>query len=152
MIRTESEYKEAVERLEAEKVRLQQHRAHFISLGLSEEEVERAMQPLISFHLQLGEEVESYERLLRGDTAELSNLHDLGRVLVGLRIALKLSQRELAKRLGVNDSQVSRDERNEYRGISLDRATRILDALGVEVKFQVQQPSQDPERDHSAVS
>jgi ABC-type Zn uptake system ZnuABC Zn-binding protein ZnuA len=41
-----------------------------------------------------------------------------------------ISQKELADRLAVNISQVSRDESNEYHGISLDRAQRILDALG----------------------
>jgi hypothetical protein len=29
---------------------------------------------------------------------------------------------------------VSRDERNEYGGITVDRASRILDALGVELR------------------
>ena len=31
--------------------------------------------------------------------------------------------------MGVDESQVSRDERNEYHGVTLDRAQRILDAL-----------------------
>jgi hypothetical protein len=30
--------------------------------------------------------------------------------------------------------QVSRDERNEYHGITVDRASRILDALGVQLR------------------
>lgn len=64
---------------------------------------------------------------------EVSNLHGLGRALVAIRIALGLTQRELADRLGVNESQVSRDERNEYRGVTVERACRILDALGVEM-------------------
>ncbi len=87
-----------------------------------------------SFHLQLEEEVKSYERLRRGDLGELQNLHGLGRTLVALRIALGLTQRELAERLEVHESQVSRDERNEYHGITVDRASRILDALGVELR------------------
>ncbi|MFM7058282.1 MAG: helix-turn-helix domain-containing protein [Planctomycetota bacterium] len=42
-----------------------------------------------------------------------------------------MTQRQLAERLGVHESQVSRDERNEYHGITLDRAARLLDAPGV---------------------
>jgi len=42
-----------------------------------------------------------------------------------------MSQRELASLLGVHDSQVSRDERNEYHGITVERATMILEAMGV---------------------
>ena len=56
---------------------------------------------------------------------------------MALRIAQGLSQRELAERLAVHESQVSRDERNEYHGITVDRVERILDALGVEVKSTV---------------
>lgn len=44
-----------------------------------------------------------------------------------------LGQRELAACLGVHEPQVSRDERNEYRSISVERAERILEALEVEL-------------------
>jgi transcriptional regulator with XRE-family HTH domain len=37
---------------------------------------------------------------------------------VALRIATGLTQRQLAETLGVHESQVSRDERNEYHGIA----------------------------------
>jgi transcriptional regulator with XRE-family HTH domain len=40
-------------------------------------------------------------------------LRGLGHLLIALRIAQGVSQRELAKRLEVHESQVSRDERNE---------------------------------------
>jgi hypothetical protein len=72
--------------------------------------------PMESFHLQLHEEVESYERLKRGEFPELDNLRGLGHLLIAVRIAQGVSQRELARRLGVHESQVSRDERNEYFG------------------------------------
>jgi transcriptional regulator with XRE-family HTH domain len=44
----------------------------------------------------------------------------------------------LAKRLNVHESQVSRDERNEYFGITLERAIRLLDALNVKLHTQVE--------------
>ncbi len=134
MIRNEAEYKEAAQRLEDERKRLSDHRVALTKAGLSKTEIKRAMDPLRSFHLQLEEEVAAYERLKRGDLGELENLHGLGRTLVALRIALGLTQRQLAERLEVNESQVSRDERNEYHGVTVDRASRILDALGVNLK------------------
>jgi len=140
MIRNEAEYQEAVRRLQEEKGRLADHEGRLKSTGLSQDELKRALDPLRSFHLQLAEEVESYERLKRGDIDELMNLHGLGRTIVALRIALGLTQRELAERLGVHESQVSRDERNEYHGITVDRASRILDALGVQLKSSFEQP------------
>lgn len=140
MIRNEREYQEAVRRLQQERERLHEHKARLEEAGLSSDEVKRAVDPLRSFHHQLAEEVESYERLKRGDIAEMTNLHGLGHALVALRIALGLTQRELAARLGVHESQVSRDERNEYHNVTVERASRILDALGVRMHSAFEQP------------
>lgn len=140
MIRNENEYQEAVRRLEAEGARLKEHADRLAKEGLAPDEVKRALDPMRSFHEQLVEEVESYERLKRGDLGEISNLHGLGRLLVGARIALGMSQRDLAELLQVHESQVSRDERNEYHGITVERASRILEALGVDLKSSVAGP------------
>ena len=137
MIRNESEYQEAAQRLKDEASRLKQQQVKLQELGLDRSEIKRAMDPLRSFHAQLQEEVASYERLKRGEFEEVRNFEGLGRLLIALRIAQGLSQRDLAERLGVHESQISRDERNEYRGLTLDRAGRILDALGVELESTV---------------
>src|SRR5579872_7369904 len=137
MIRNETEYQEASNRLAEEKSRLAEHRTRLKEAGLSEEEIKRVIDPMESFHLQLKEEVESYERLKRGEFESLDNLRGLGHLLISLRIAQGVSQRELAKRLDVHESQVSRDERNEYFGITLERAIKILDALNVRLHTKV---------------
>jgi transcriptional regulator with XRE-family HTH domain len=81
----------------------------------------------------LEEEVESYERAQRGSFEPLTNLSGVGHLLVSGRIYRRLSQRELASRLGVHESQVSRDERNEYHSITLERAARVLEALDMDL-------------------
>ena len=138
MIRNEAEYQEASVRLAEEQKRLVEHRARLKEAGLTEEEIKRVIDPIESFHLQLREEVESYERLKRGEFEELENLRGLGHLLIALRIAQGISQRELARRLSVHESQVSRDERNEYFGITLERAIKILDALNARLHTKVQ--------------
>lgn len=140
MINNESEYQEALSRISEKRENLKEQRVCLEELGLTNEERKRALDPLRSFHLQLEEEVENYERLKRGDVGELLNLHGLGHTLVALRIALGLTQRELAQRLGVHESQVSRDERNEYHGITVERASRVLDAMGVRLRSLFEQP------------
>jgi transcriptional regulator with XRE-family HTH domain len=53
----------------------------------------------------------------------------------------------LAGRLGISEAVVSRDERNEYHGITVDRAQRVLDALNASVVTQVEEvepPSPTP--------
>ena len=54
----------------------------------------------------------------------------IGRLLIAARIANGLTHQELADRTGERAAQVSRDERNEYHGITVDRAQLILDRLG----------------------
>ena len=138
MIRNETEYKEAVARLAEERSRLGEHRARLKESGLADEEIKRVIDPMESFHLQLKEEVESYERLKRGEFDELVNFRGFGHLLIAVRIAQGTSQRDLAKRLRVHESQVSRDERNEYFGITLERAVKVLDALNVRLRTTVE--------------
>ncbi len=137
MIRSETEYQEAVKRLTDEETRLKAQRGELKKLDLSQVEIKRAMDPLQSFHEQLKEEVESYERLRRGEFDEVTNFEGMGRLLIALRISQGLSQRELAERLGVHESTVSRDERNEYHGITLERTAKVLTALGVTLSTSV---------------
>ena len=137
MIRSEAEYQEALRRFAEEKNRLSEHEKRLKDSGLKDKELKRAMNPLLSFHEQLAEEIESYERLRRGDFGELRNFEGLGRALVGLRIARGLTQRDLAERLDVHESQVSRDERNEYHGITFIRAAKIFAALSAECVTEI---------------
>jgi ribosome-binding protein aMBF1 (putative translation factor) len=138
MIRSETEYQEAVRRLGEERKRMKDQEGKLAELDLSKAEIKRAMDPVRSFHEQLKEEVASYERLKRGEFDEIRNFEGLGRLLIALRIAQGMSQRELAERLGVHESLVSRDERNEYHGVTLERANRVLEALGAEVRTTVE--------------
>lgn len=138
MIRSDKEYREAMDRIARQEARLAAQEAQLKSMGLGAEEVKRALDPMRSFQEQLREEARTYERLKRGQFEEVLNLRGLGQVLVSLRIAQGLTQRQLAARLGVHETQVSRDERNEYHGVTLERAARILEALGVIVRSRVE--------------
>ena len=137
MIRTESEYQNSRRRVEQAEQMLRDQESKLLAEGLRPEQIKRALDPSRVFHDQIKDEIDSYERLKKGRFEELQNLHGLGQMLVGVRIAMGLSQRELAEKLGVHESQVSRDERNEYYGITVERAARILDALDVQLTTRV---------------
>ena len=145
MIRNDQEYKVAVEKLKAEEKVLKEHQPKLAAEGLTASQVKRAMDPLRSFSMQLREEVEHYEQLNRGIFPEISNFSGIGQLLVALRIAKNISQKDLADALGVNKSAVSRDEKNEYHGITLERANRVLEALGVRLTTRVE-PREDREK------
>ena len=138
MIRGEKEYREAVERLRQDEEILALQKEKLEGLGLLEEEVGRALEPMLSFRAQLEEEVEWYEKVRRRDFGVIRDLSAVGTLLIALRIANGLSQRELAEKLGVSEAQVSRDERNEYHGITVDRAQRVLDAMNETLTSRVE--------------
>lgn len=138
MIRSEKEYREAVERLKQDEEVIALQKEKLEGLGLSEEEVRRALEPMLSFRAQLEEEIEWYERVRRRDFGIIRDLSAVGTLLIAMRIANGLSQRELAEKLGVSEAQVSRDERNEYHGITVDRVQRVLDAMGETLTSRVE--------------
>ena len=137
MIRNENECQAALQRLTDEQSMLKKQHSELKQMDLSKEEIKRAIDPLRSFHEQLQEEVASYERLRRGEFDELTNFEGIGRMLIAIRVAQGLSQRELSERLDVHESAVSRDERNEYHGITVERVSRILSALGATIHTTV---------------
>ncbi len=137
MIRTEIEYQEAQRRLKEGEQHLNNQQAEFERLELSNAEIRRGMAPLLTFRNQLQDELQCYDRLRRGDKKELANFQELGQILIALRIVSGLTQRQLAERLGVHESQVSRDERNDYRGVTVERAKRIIEVLGFELRYSV---------------
>ena len=145
MIRTQAEYDRARERLVRDQEYLDELKKSLQGAELSDEEVDRAMQPAISFHKQLLEDVEAYERMRRGQFDELRSLTSIGRWLIGVRIYRNWTQKELAERLGVSEAQVSKDERNEYHNVTTERAQRILEVLGADFSMDIEEfkPTQE---------
>jgi DNA-binding transcriptional regulator YiaG len=84
---------------------------------------------------ELREELERYDDLRSGRVAQrtLHSLRELPIALIEARIAARLTQRELAQRLGVPEQQVQRWEANSYSGVALDRLQEIADALQLQL-------------------
>jgi DNA-directed RNA polymerase specialized sigma subunit len=144
MIRTESEYRATKKKIEENRNFAETQRQSLENLGLSPEQVDKGMQPLLSFHAQFEEEIEWYERVRRREIEPLQNLSNSGRLLIALRIANGMTQKELAERLGVSEGQVSRDEHNEYHNITVDRFQKILNALNEVVIITVVDTRNEP--------
>jgi len=138
MIRSDAEYQKAIERVNQEKKIVKKTKSNLKKEGLNPKEIERALNPLLSFMAQLEEEIETYEKIKRGDFETLENFEGLGRSLIALRINKNISQKELADKLEIAESQISRYEKNEYRGISIERVNEILHALNAKAvtKFE----------------
>jgi DNA-binding XRE family transcriptional regulator len=128
-ITTQREYEQTQYLLEQRKASGEKLRASMEAAGLSPEHVELCMAPQLTMQDSLDGQLNRYERARRGEIWPLPDLKAIGLSLIALRIAKGLTQRQLAERLGVNEAQVSKDEKNEYHGISVERAQRIIDAL-----------------------
>ena len=134
MIRTDKEYKSALLKLQQNEEAIRKQKEHLVSMQLSEEQIELAMSPLLNFFNQLKAEVENYKRIKDRDwdfIFQLAEIKNIGKLFIALRIAYGLTQKDLANLLGVTEAQISKDERNEYHGISLERAMRIMAVLKI---------------------
>ena len=142
MIRTEEEYQAALARVEDEEQALAEERERLLAQGISPEHADIALEPYIAFRMQFLDEIEEYEKLRRGHIDDVENLGGLGRRLVLLRLYRRMTQKELAERLGVSIQQVSRDEKNEYHNAGTDKIQRVLEALGVVMRssFEFREP------------
>lgn len=140
MIKTHAEYANAIERLAKDREVLAAEEKAYRKAGLTDDEVQRALEPHQCFHQQLQDEVDWYDSVRRGEPYCMQSLQDIGKVLIGIRIALGMSQREFAKALEVDESQVSRDERNEYHGVTVRRAQEMLSKVGASIEVRVRPP------------
>lgn len=138
MIKNESAYQKAVEKLKQDQAFIAGERKRFEKIGLTVEQVEMAVQPLISFHEQLKAEVEYYERIKRGSFNPIYKFTEIGKTLIAYRIYLGMSQAELAKRLKVNESQVSRDERHEYYGATTEKIENVMEVMGMKATINIE--------------
>jgi transcriptional regulator with XRE-family HTH domain len=57
-----------------------------------------------------------------------------------VRIYLGISQKDFAEELDVSEAQVSRDEINEYHGITMEKAQRILETFNVRFNAEIDEP------------
>ncbi len=132
MIRNDSKWRESQARLADFREQTQRVRGELAQRGLGEDAVSIATAPQDAMADDIAWEVDLYERLKAGDVDAVPDFapEERGKALICLRIIKGWTQRQLAEALGVPEAVVSRDERNEYHGISLDKYGKVLAALG----------------------
>jgi len=146
VIKTLREYEETRRRLEEVRDFARKQRDALGAAGMPPQHVELAVAPVLVMQDQMEDQLDWYDRARRGQIWPLPDLRAIGLSLIALRIAKGLTQRQLAERLGVNEAQVSKDEKHEYNGISVERAQRIIDAMGGSVTVSVSpEPPPTPE-------
>lgn len=99
--------------------------------------IEMNINSIKRFRSKLYSEIQEFEKLIAGrkQTLEFNSVRDIGRCLISTRIAMKISQKELAERLGIHEQQIQRYEQQEYGKANLERIMQICDELGIEVRL-----------------
>lgn len=138
MIKNETAYQKAQEKLKQDKDFIAKEKMRFKEMGLNDEQINMAIEPLISFHQQLKEEVEYYERIKRGSFNPIHKFTDIGKSLIAFRIYINMTQSELARKLEVSEAQVSRDERNEYYGATAEKIESVMSAMGMKATINIE--------------
>lgn len=87
----------------------------------------------------LENEIREYEAVRAGDyrVDDLRTVAELPKSLIRARIALGMSQKDLADRLGMKEQQIQRYEATEYASASLARIRVVVEALGVHIDDSV---------------
>lgn len=93
--------------------------------------------------IDLEADVAAYEALASGEPVrfELDSFAELPETLIRARVALGLTQRQLAGRLGVKEQQIQRYEATNYASASMERVGQVIEALGIDVREQVIVPA-----------
>lgn len=138
MIKNEPAYQKAVEKLKQDQEFIASEKRRFEEMGLNSEQIKLAIQPLFSFHEQLKAEVEYYEKIKRGSFNPIYKFTDIGKTLIAYRIYLGMTQAELANKLGVSESQVSRDERHEYYGATTEKIETVMESMGMKATIHIE--------------
>jgi len=134
MIRNDREYQITLDQIEKFEEQLKLKRQKAQEENMPDEELHLITQAEECMLEDLVWERDLYDRLRQEGLSAVPTYapEERGKTLIALRIARGLKQKDLAEALGVSEPQVSRDENNDYHGITLHRYARILEVLGVE--------------------
>lgn len=83
----------------------------------------------------LQQEISDYESLKQQQTSiKIASIKELPLALIRARIAMGMTQKELAEKMGVKEQQVQRDEANQYSSAGFRRIAEVADALEIKIK------------------
>ncbi|MDJ0569933.1 MAG: helix-turn-helix transcriptional regulator [Pleurocapsa sp. MO_192.B19] len=83
----------------------------------------------------LRHEIEEYDALKHQQTPiKIASIQELPLALIRARIAMGMTQKELAEKMGVKEQQVQRDEANQYSSAGFQRIAAVAEALDIKIQ------------------
>lgn len=131
MIKSEAEYQKARSKLKDEKEAIEKKRTSLMTdKGYTAEQAQRVLDPYVSFHAQLEDEVLTYEKIKRGDIQAVKNFYGIGRALIAMRLYADKTQKEVAEKLEMDPGNYNRMEKNEFHGANPEFVAKVMGILG----------------------
>ena len=103
---------------------------------------------------ELSEALDAYEKAKRSDAAPLKKRagNDLGALMIAARITKRLSQKDLARKLGLREQQIQRYEADRYKSITLANYQKVADILGAQLSVNIEAHKKERTRSYGAPS
>ena len=122
--------------------------------GLPREVIGGVRRSLTTERRELSEALDAYERAKQGDAALLKKRvgNDPGALLIAARIIKRLSQKDLARKLGLKEQQIQRYEAEKYRKITLSNYQKVAGVLGVRLSIDIETRDEEWAISHGAPS
>lgn len=89
---------------------------------------------------QLKAEIAEYEKMQESPLPKVllaKNVEQISRVITRLRVCRRFTQSQLAARIGCKQADISRLERESYRGYSIELLERIAKGLDAKIELKV---------------
>lgn len=138
MIRSEAEYRKAQRDVGLALEMLEEEQRHWLAEGMTANEALAMLEPMRLRIAELNDRIALFERVRAGDLSMFATFEHVGEALIAARLARGLNQRQFADLIGVHESQVSRDERNEYHGVGRERLGDLMETLGLRLEGHFQ--------------
>ena len=137
MIKNERQYK--ITRSRADEVRNSVGELQRTPLpdGLQPEMRELQLDSLRGTLDDLQAELAEYDALHDATLIEATGIDQLPTALIRARIACRLTQRQLAERVGLQEQAVQRYEATDYGGVSFARLVEIAEALDLTIQYAI---------------
>ncbi|NOX56028.1 MAG: helix-turn-helix transcriptional regulator [Planctomycetes bacterium] len=145
MIRNEREYR--ITQAQAKRFRRALAQLDASPNGCIHPRLQKAQRDALESQLaDLEAELKQYDQLRTGRrrVIKVNSFEELPSALIQARIALGLTQRELAERLGLKEQQIQRYEATNYASASLARVAEIIQAMQLDVKEELRLPKPPP--------
>lgn len=137
MIKTQKEYDQALVQYQNNAELIDQTKNELAKEGLDADQIQRALQGICAKNADLKADLDWYQDAINGRFAKYA-FTDAGKLAIAMRIFKKMTQKELAEKIGMTPGNFSRLEANQYFSANKSTFEKVFEALEYQVSLSAQ--------------